>query len=104
MYERGNFREALRLIELSIHKFKQAENRDSSLDFSSQKVQLALAAKSILSEAIAQAEAKPNGRAKRELVQQAKSLLDQGQHFLSVEYYLRALERFRKALNIIQGR
>ena len=104
MYERGNFREALRLIELSIHKFKQAENRDSSLDFSSQKVRLALAAKSILSEAIAQAEAKPNGRAKRELVQQAKSLLEQGQHFLSVEYYLRALERFRKALNIIQGR
>jgi hypothetical protein len=90
-----------------LQKIKQAmeylEQVDPSLDLTSTKSLLALAAKSMANEAIARTESiatKPNEQRK---IEQAKELIEEGDALLASSDYVEAVDRYQQAVRRLQS-
>jgi hypothetical protein len=100
--ERGNRYGALLSIKQAMHELKSAQNKDQQADLTSPQIQLALTAQSILIEAISQAEANARNQNHRNKIEEAKSLLKEGQILIQTGNYLGAVDRFKRAMNKIK--
>lgn len=103
MLEKGNLNAALEKIKQALEYLEAAEAADPSLDLTYDKGLLGLAAKSVVVNAITEAEEmafKPNDLLK---IQQAKDLVAQGDALLASHDYVGAVDKYQQAVREVQG-
>jgi len=101
--EKGNLNAALQKIKQALEYLEAAEASNPSLDLTYDKGLLALAGKSVVVGAIAEAEAaafKPNHLLK---IQQAKSEVAQGDALLAALNYVGAVDMYQQAVREVQN-
>jgi hypothetical protein len=103
MLAKGNLNAALEKVKQALQEMAAAETADPDLDLTNSKGLLALAAKSVAVEAIAQAEAvatRPNDLRK---IEQANDLVAQGDALLAAPEYVGGVTKYQEAVREVQG-
>lgn len=103
MLEKGNLNAALEMIKQAVQYLEQAEALDPVLDLTYEKNVLALAAKSTVIGAITKAEAVALRANDLLRIQQAKSLVAQGDLLLAACNHVGAVGRYQEAVRQVQS-
>lgn len=102
MLEKGDLNAALVKIKHALRYLEAAEAADPSLDLTDDKGLLALAAKSVAVEAIAEAEAVAFQPDDLQKIQQAKDLVAEGNTLLAAQDYVGAVDKYQRAVRKVQ--
>ena len=103
LLEKGDLNAALGMIQQALQYLEAAQEADPSLDLANVKDFLALTAKSVAVEAIAQAEAEATKQNEWRKIAQAHDILAQGNALLAAWDYVGAVGKYQEAVREVQG-
>jgi hypothetical protein len=101
--EQGNRNAALVKLKKVIDTLEDAEAADPGLDLTTLKGLIALSAKSVALDAIAEADAATSGPAADAVLQEASDRIDGGDDRVAVGDYTGAIDEYRKAVQLAEG-
>jgi hypothetical protein len=103
MLQQDNLNAALEMMKQAIQELEEAESFDADLDLTYIKGLLALSAKAVTVQAIAQAEAVATKPGDQRKIQQAKDLMAEGDTLLAGGDYVGAVDNYQQAVRKVDG-